>query len=124
VVKDCHSGNSFLKSHVGETDSFHGMMLQEVPIMGFRFRRRIKIISGFWFNLSKRGISTSIGGKGLTVNLKGDKVMTTASLPGTGLSYRKISTGGQHEAQEQARGTIPWWVLLLVIVAVTVGWCG
>jgi len=60
--------------------------------MGFRFRRRIKIIPGFWFNVSKSGISTSIGGKGLTVNLKNGKTRTTASIPGTGLSYRTTTT--------------------------------
>ena len=38
--------------------------------MGFRFRRRIKLRPGLWFNLSKTGISTSVGTKGLTVNFK------------------------------------------------------
>ena len=60
--------------------------------MGFRFRKRIKLFPGLWFNLSKSGVSTSIGGKGLTVNLKDGKVKTTASLPGTGMSY----SGHQH----------------------------
>jgi Protein of unknown function (DUF4236) len=49
--------------------------------MGFRFRKRIKIIPGVWFNLSKSGISTSIGGKGLTINLKDGKTKTTVGIP-------------------------------------------
>ncbi len=60
--------------------------------MGFRFRKRVKIIPGLWFNLSKSGVSTSIGGKGLTVNIKDGHTKTTASIPGTGISYSETST--------------------------------
>jgi hypothetical protein len=81
--------------------------------MGFRFRRRIKIIPGFWFNVSKSGISTSIGGKGLTANLKDGKTRTTVSLPGTGLSYRTTSNSKPDE-QAPSRA-IPIWVLLLIL---------
>lgn len=84
--------------------------------MGFRFRRRIKIIPGFWFNVSKSGISTSLGGKGLTVNLKDGKSTTTASIPGTGLSYRTNSNSKTDDpAPSQA---MPIWVLLLILVVV------
>jgi hypothetical protein len=31
--------------------------------MSFLFRKRIKILPGVWFNLSKDGLSTSFGGK-------------------------------------------------------------
>jgi hypothetical protein len=31
--------------------------------MSFLFRKRIKILPGVWFNLSKGGVSTSFGGK-------------------------------------------------------------
>jgi hypothetical protein len=90
----------------------------EVPIMGFRFRKRIKILPGVWFNLSKSGISTSIGGKGLTINLRKGKTMTTASLPGTGLSYRTTSTSKPDDpAPSQA---MPIWILLLIMVVVIV----
>ena len=86
--------------------------------MGLRFRRRIKIFPGVWFNLSKGGISTSIGGKGLTVNLKGGKAKTTVGLPGTGLSYSETTTGNAEE-RAQGRRTSPaeLWVLLIVIIA-------
>lgn len=60
---------------------------------GFRFRKRIKLVPGVWLNLSKRGISTSVGIKGLTVNLNGDKTRTTVSAPGTGLSYSSVERG-------------------------------
>jgi hypothetical protein len=83
--------------------------------MAFRFRKRIKILPGFWFNMSKSGISTSIGGKGLTLNIKDGKTTTTASLPGTGLSYRTTST-----RTPSTRTGMPGWVWVLVVVIVVV----
>lgn len=52
--------------------------------MGWGFRKSFKIAPGIRVNLSKRGVSTSFGAKGLTVNSRGK---VTASIPGTGLSY-------------------------------------
>ena len=86
--------------------------------MGLRFRKRVKIIPGLWLNLSKSGISTSVGRKGLTVNLKNDKAKTTAGIPGTGLSYSETTTGNSAEsAQARSPVSIWFWVLLVVIVA-------
>jgi len=93
-------------------------------VMGLRFRKRIKIFPGVWLNLSKSGISTSIGGKGLTVNLKGGKVKTTASIPGTGLSYSQTTGTHDDPAYQASTGDTPpasatvTVVVLLVIVAV------
>src|ERR1700676_3805926 len=36
--------------------------------MGFRFRKRLRIFPGLWLNLSKKGGSLSVGGRGATVN--------------------------------------------------------
>jgi len=89
--------------------------------MAFLFRKRIKILPGLWFNLSKRGISTSIGGKGLTVNLKDGKTRTTASIPGTGLSYRTTSTSTPEESAPTPAGVPGWvWVLIVVVFVVVV----
>ena len=43
--------------------------------MGFRFRKRIRIAPGLAINISKSGVSTSIGGKGSTINIgkKGER---------------------------------------------------
>jgi L,D-peptidoglycan transpeptidase YkuD (ErfK/YbiS/YcfS/YnhG family) len=60
--------------------------------MAFLFRKRLKILPGIWLNLSKSGVSTSFGGKGLTVNIKDGKTKTTVGIPGTGLSYRQLPT--------------------------------
>jgi uncharacterized protein DUF4236 len=52
--------------------------------MGWSFRKSIKIAPGVRVNLSKSGISTSIGGRGFTYNTRG---RVTASIPGTGVRY-------------------------------------
>jgi len=56
--------------------------------MGFRFRRRVRIMPGFWLNVSKSGVSTSIGRRGATLNLSSKGTRTTVGLPGSGLAYR------------------------------------
>lgn len=52
--------------------------------MGWGFRKSIKVAPGVRINFSKSGVSTSIGGKGLTYNSRG---RVTASIPGTGIRY-------------------------------------
>lgn len=53
-----------------------------------RFRKSIKLFPGVKINLSKTGISTSVGPKGATVNITpGRKTRLTTGLPGTGLSH-------------------------------------
>ena len=59
--------------------------------MGLRFRKSIKICKGVKVNLSKTGLSLSLGGKGYTCNLSKRGVRHTASLPGTGISYSTSS---------------------------------
>lgn len=85
--------------------------------MAFLFRKRIKIFPGIWLSLSKGGMSTSFGGKGLTVNIKDGKTKTTVGIPGSGLSYSEAST-----ESAPARANIPVlvWVLIVVIFVVIV----
>ena len=56
--------------------------------MGFRFQKRLSILPGVRINLSKGGVSTSLGPRGADVNIGRDGVTTNAGIPGTGLSYR------------------------------------
>ncbi|MBY0558991.1 DUF4236 domain-containing protein [Hyphomicrobium sp.] len=73
----------------------------------FRFRKTISILPGVRINLSKTGVSGSLGGNGATLNVgkKGEQV--TLGIPGTGLSYRTpLST------------TL---IILLVVVAIAIG---
>ncbi|MDD6679736.1 DUF4236 domain-containing protein [Galactobacillus timonensis] len=58
--------------------------------MGLRFRKSIKIAKGVKINLSKSGVSLSVGRTGLhgTINSRG-QLTTSAGLPGTGVSFVK-----------------------------------
>ena len=60
--------------------------------MGFRFRRSIKILPGVRWNLSRRGSSLSVGGRGFTTNLSRRGVRQTVGLPGSRLSYSHLSS--------------------------------
>lgn len=55
--------------------------------MGFRFRKSINVLPGVKLNISKSGISTSVGGRGATVNFSKRGTRTTVGIPGTGISY-------------------------------------
>lgn len=57
--------------------------------MGFRFSKRVKIAPGIKVNIGLRGVSASIGGRGASVNVSKRGVSAGASIPGTGISYRK-----------------------------------
>ena len=57
--------------------------------MGFRFRKIISVLPGVRLNLSKSGVSTSIGGHGATVNVgTSGKRTVTLGIPGSGMSYQ------------------------------------
>jgi uncharacterized protein YraI len=55
-----------------------------------RFRKSIKVARGVRLNLSKSGLSTSLGGRGARVNFGPRGVTTTASIPGTGISQSTL----------------------------------
>ena len=57
--------------------------------MGLRFRKSVKV-GPMRVNISKSGVGYSVGGKGYRVTKKANGGMrTTASIPGTGISYVK-----------------------------------
>lgn len=77
-------------------------------LMGFRFRRRTKILPGLYINWSKNGLSSlSVGGPGATINLpvaREGGTRSTVGLPGTGLSYSHQESVRQRQ-QRQRQGT-------------------
>lgn len=81
--------------------------------MGFRYRKTIKIMPGVKLNLSKSGVSTSLGRRGATVNIGHGRVKSTVGLPGTGMSYSKSTSKNtrSHNAaavrQQTARAAQP-----------------
>ena len=67
--------------------------------MAWRFRTSFKIIPGLKLNLSKSGLSASIGGAPFSLNLGPRGVYGTTSLPGTGVSFRHRLTGASGTPQ-------------------------
>ena len=52
--------------------------------MGFRFRRRLRILPGLYLNVSKSGVTTSIGGRGATLNLSKRGMRLLSACPARG----------------------------------------
>ena len=81
--------------------------------MGFRFSRHFKIAPGIRLNISKSGLSTSVGTKGawFTVGSKGTR--TTVGIPGTGISYTETHAASHRaptahlQPLEQPTRTLP-----------------
>ena len=58
--------------------------------MGWRFHRVLNIIPGLVrLNVSKSGVSTSVGPRGADLNFGSHGTTANAGIPGTGLSYRQ-----------------------------------
>lgn len=70
--------------------------------MPFRFRRSFKIMPGWKINLSKSGISNTLGGKGFSVNFGKRGIRRTVGVPGTGISY-STQTKTPFPIQEKGR---------------------
>ena len=65
--------------------------------MGVRFHRSIPIFPGVRLNLSKSGLSLSIGGAPFTVNVSERGEQVTTSAPGTGWSWIKRFGSGKSD---------------------------
>ena len=88
--------------------------------MGWRFRRRLKILPGIAFNFSKRGMSTSAGWRGYHKTFSKKGVRTTASIPGTGTSYTEYTSNragqsSKREGQPQEVGCCGPLLLCLIV---------
>lgn len=62
--------------------------------MGWRFRKSFKVIPGVRINVSKSGISTTVGGGPFSVNIGPRGIYGNANIPGTGISYRQRLDAG------------------------------
>jgi hypothetical protein len=86
--------------------------------MAFRFRRSIKLLPGVRLNVSKSGITTSIGTKGATVKVGGKAgPKATVGLSGSGLSYTEHLHHGLFPGQQPTGGIGVGTLLLLGLVA-------
>lgn len=69
--------------------------------MAFRFQKRIKLMPGITVNLSRRGVSTSVGTTGARVTVGHGQTRTTVCLPGSGLSHTSITSAPARGDQER-----------------------
>jgi len=68
------------------------------------YRKRIRILPGVTLNLSKSGISTTIGIKGFSVNVGQNGAYLNTGIPGTGL-YQRQKIGNFNNQQPTALDT-------------------
>ena len=83
--------------------------------MSIRFRKRVRLFRGAWLNVSKTGVSTSVGGDGVTVNLGKRGTHTTLNVPGTGLRYTSTQARAPTQSTEVRRSGSAARVLAIVL---------
>jgi hypothetical protein len=73
--------------------------------MGWNYKKRIKIIPGIHLNISKNGISTTIGVRGASLNIGKSGAYLNTTIPGTGIySRHKISPSTKFKLGEGIKG--------------------
>nr|WP_075723379.1 MULTISPECIES: DUF4236 domain-containing protein [Pseudomonas] len=82
--------------------------------MAIRIKKSLKIAPGVRLNISKSGVSTSVGMKGVTANISKKGTRLTGSIPGTGVSSSKMYTSKKPEKTQVERRSYLWLVLVLV----------
>lgn len=83
--------------------------------MGFRFRKIVRIAPGVRINLSKTGVSTSVGKPGATVNIGRGRSRVSIGAPGTGMGYSKDFKYGQLKS-----GRVLLTIILLLLLGVAI----
>ena len=102
--------------------------------MPVRFRRTFKIFPGVKINVSKGGISTTIGPRGFHLTFNKHGVRQSIGLPGTGLSESSYIVKNEPDSEKEADGNdrkrkqdgdddegavgcFPWGCLIFIIIA-------
>jgi len=105
--------------------------------MGLRLFRRIRIAPGITINMSKSGLSTSVGMRGAHVTVGPRGVRRTVGLPGTGVYYttntslsgssrtrssrartQRPSDSEAHEEVSSAQGCLTIIVAVVILAAI------
>lgn len=94
--------------------------------MAIRIRKSFKIAPGIKINVSKSGVSTSLGGKGATVNLSKRGTRVTTGIPGTGISSSTLykSKGKQSAPSPPGEYSTAEWMTAWILgeILAIVGW--
>jgi hypothetical protein len=88
--------------------------------MGFRFRRSVRVLPGVRLNISKSGVSTSVGRRGATLNISEGGTKTTIGLPGSGLSWQSPTRPWQRGSRIPALTKRVVLIAVLVVAVVAV----
>ena len=84
TLRHCQTSRRGCEGVIGSNE----ITIQTSTIMGWRFRKRIKLFPGFYINISKSGIGINIGPKGANVSVGPNGTYVNTGIPGTGL-YRR-----------------------------------
>lgn len=72
--------------------------------MGIRYQKRITLLPFLWLNLSKTGVSVTVGCRFIKLNIGRRGLWLTGLLVGSGLSYRKkVELPGKGESTSKER---------------------
>jgi len=88
--------------------------------MGFKIRKSLKIAPGLRINLSKSGVSASVGKPGATVNVGKKGVKSTVGIPGTGISHTTNHSSKkqpEQDGQKQNKST-PWLAIAIIMLII------
>lgn len=75
--------------------------------MALKFRKRVRLFPGFSLNLSKSGMSATVGIKGFSVNIGPHGTYLNTGIPGTGIYDRIRLDGADSNAPEPNGNNVP-----------------
>ena len=107
--------------------------------MPVRFRRTFKIFPGVKINVSKGGISTTVGARGFHLTFNKHGIRQSIGLPGTGLSESSYLVKNDPDSEKEkdsddddrerkrdsddddgAVGCFPWGCLVFIVIALVI----
>lgn len=99
--------------------------------MPFRFRRTFKILPGVKINVSKSGMSVTVGPKGYHLTFGKQGIRQTIDFPGEGLSHTSLLFKGDDDKPKERRGAdddngavgcFPFGCLLFLLITAVAGY--
>lgn len=88
-------------------------------IMAIRFSKRFKIASGLNLNLSKRGVGTSVGPKGLKLGLNRKGAYVSGGIPGSGIYAQKYLGKGKRQRTSRSKsGSLGCLAILAILLLI------
>ncbi len=84
--------------------------------MPFRFRKIFSLGKGMRLNLSKGGISSSIGKPGATLNIGKRGIRPTVGVPGSGVSYTPSTGAGAASQKQNSLVTLIVFIISCVLI--------